>query len=188
MKNINIGVIGTGFIGPAHVEALRRLGYVNVAAISDITMDIAKEKAEQLSIEKAYEGYKELLADNTIDSVHICTPNHLHYPIAKEALLSGKHVVCEKPLAVNSEEAKELVELVKKTGLLGAIHFNLRFYPLVQQAKAMVEAGELGDIIAVNGSYQQDWLFFETDYNWRLEPEFSGESRTVADMGLLPNS
>ncbi|MBA7510850.1 Inositol 2-dehydrogenase/D-chiro-inositol 3-dehydrogenase [subsurface metagenome] len=180
---INAGVIGTGFIGPAHVEALRRLGYVDVVAIADISMEIAKEKAEQLSIYKAYGDYKELLEDKTIEVVHICTPNHLHYPMVKQALLTGKHVVCEKPLAVSSEQGKELLELVKRTGLTAAVHFNLRFYPLMQQAKAMIEAGELGRILAINGSYQQDWLFYQTDYNWRLEPEFSGKSRAVADIG-----
>ncbi|MQY73928.1 MAG: gfo/Idh/MocA family oxidoreductase [Clostridia bacterium] len=183
MIKINAGVIGTGFIGPAHVEALRRLGYVDVVAIADISMEIAKEKAEQLSIYKAYGDYKELLEDKTIEVVHICTPNHLHYPMVKQALLTGKHVVCEKPLAVSSEQGKELLELVKRTGLTAAVHFNLRFYPLMQQAKAMIEAGELGRILAINGSYQQDWLFYQTDYNWRLEPEFSGKSRAVADIG-----
>ncbi len=144
---------------------------------------MAKEKAEQLNVDKVYGDYKELLAEKTIEVVHICTPNHLHYPIAKEALLAEKHIVCEKPLAINSEQGRDLLELVKKTELTAAIHFNLRFYPLIQQAKAMVKAGEIGDILAVNGSYQQDWLLYQTDYNWRLEPEFSGKSRSVADIG-----
>ena len=183
MKKISAGVIGTGFIGPAHIEALRRLGYIDVVAIADISMEVAREKAEQLYIGKAYGGYEKLLKDGSIEVVHICTPNHLHYPIAKEALLAGKHVICEKPLAISPRQGKELLELAKKTGLVAAVHFNLRFYPLVQQAKAMVDAGELGDILAVNGSYQQDWLFYQTDYNWRLEPEFSGKSRAVADIG-----
>jgi len=183
MKKINAGVIGTGFIGPSHIEALRRLGYVNIIAMADINIKVAKEKAEQLTVGKVYGDYKELLADKTIEVVHICTPNYLHYPIAKEALLAGKHVVCEKPLAINPIQGRDLLELVKKTGLVAAVHFNLRFYPLVQQAKAMVEAGELGDILAVNGSYQQDWLLYQTDYNWRLEPEFNGKSRAVADIG-----
>ncbi|MFA5014160.1 MAG: Gfo/Idh/MocA family oxidoreductase [Actinomycetota bacterium] len=183
MKKINTGVIGTGFIGPFHIEALRRLGYVNIVATADINKKVAKEKAEQLNVDKAYENYKELLAEKTIEVVHVCTPNHLHYPIVKEALLAGKHVVCEKPLAIDPKQGRDLLELVKKTGLVAAVHFNLRFYPLVQQAKAMIEAGEIGDILAVNGSYQQDWLLYQTDYNWRLEPEFSGKSRAVADIG-----
>ncbi|MDD5621906.1 MAG: Gfo/Idh/MocA family oxidoreductase [Actinomycetota bacterium] len=183
MKKINTGVIGTGFIGPSHIEALRRLGYVNIIATADINKKVAKEKAEQLNVDKFYGDYKELLAEKSIEVVHVCTPNHLHYPIVKEVLLAGKHVVCEKPLAINPEQGRDLLKLVKKTGLVAAVHFNLRFYPLVQQAKAMIEAGEIGDILAINGSYQQDWLLYRTDYNWRLESEFSGKSRAVVDIG-----
>jgi len=183
MFKIKTGVIGTGFIGPAHIEALRRLGFVDVAALSDIDEETSCEKAALLSVDKAYGDYKELLADGDISVVHICTPNHLHYVMSKEALLSGKHVVCEKPLAMTYKEAQELVELAREKRLVNAIHFNLRFYPLVQQAKFMAAKGELGNILAVNGSYQQDWLFYQTDYNWRLESEFSGASRAVADIG-----
>ncbi len=183
MKKLNVGVIGTGFIGPVHVEALKRTGLAEVVALADVNDEVAAAKASELDIPTAYGDYKDLLADDNIDVVHICTPNHLHYKMSKEALEAGKHVVCEKPLAMNSEEAKILVDIAKEKGLVNAIHFNLRFYPLMHQAKAMVESGELGEIFTVNGSYQQDWLFYETDYNWRLEPEFSGESRAVADIG-----
>lgn len=183
MQKIKVGVIGTGFIGPAHIEALRRLGFVEVAALSDINLEVAQQKAELLSIDKAYGDYRELLKDPEIQVVHICTPNSLHYSMSKEALLSGKHVVCEKPLAMNSSEAEELVRIAKEKNLVNAVHFNIRFYPLMHQAKMMVEQGELGKILAVNGSYLQDWLFYETDYNWRLQPEFSGDSRAVADIG-----
>lgn len=183
MFKIKVGVIGTGFIGPAHIEALRRLGFVEVAALSDVDDKTAVDKAAMLSVDKAYGDYKKLLADSEIKAVHICTPNHLHYTMSKEALLAGKHVVCEKPLAMTYKETKELADLAKEKGLVNAVHFNLRFYPLVQQAKAMVENGELGKILAVNGSYQQDWLFYQTDYNWRLNSELSGASRAVADIG-----
>ncbi|MCL2588665.1 MAG: Gfo/Idh/MocA family oxidoreductase [Oscillospiraceae bacterium] len=183
MSKVKVGVIGTGFIGPAHIEALRRLGYVDVLALADVDEKTAREKADLLCIEKAYGDYRDLLADDEIAVVHICTPNHLHYPMAKEALLAGKHVICEKPLAMNAKEAYELVELAKEKGLLNAVHYNMRYYPLVQQAKTMVEKGELGRILAINGSYQQDWLFFETDYNWRLDSKLSGETRAVADIG-----
>lgn len=183
MQKIKVGVIGTGFIGPAHVEALRRLGFIDVAALSDINLEVARQKAKLLSIDKAYGDYKELLKDPDIQVVHICTPNSLHYSMSKEALLAGKHVVCEKPLAMNSTEAEELMKIAGERNLVNAVHFNIRFYPLMHQAKMMVEQGELGKILAVNGSYQQDWLFYETDYNWRLQPEFSGDSRAVADIG-----
>ncbi len=183
MLKMKAGIIGTGFIGPAHIEALRRLGFVDVVALSDINLAIAQQKAKLLSIDKPYGDYREMLKDPEIQVVHICTPNHLHYMMCKAALLAGKHTVCEKPLAMTSAEAEELVKLAKEKKLVHAVHFNLRFYPLMHQAKMMVEKGELGRILAVNGSYQQDWLFYETDYNWRLQPEFSGESRAVADIG-----
>lgn len=183
MEKIKVGIIGTGFIGPAHIEALRRLGNIDIIALADINEEVAKQKAEVLNIKGYYGNYKDLLNNKQIDIVHVCTPNYLHYTISKEALLAGKHVVCEKPLAMNSSEAGDLIKIAKSKNLVNAVHFNLRFYPLMHQAKSMVENGELGRILAVNGSYQQDWLFYETDFNWRLQPEFSGDSRAVADIG-----
>lgn len=183
MKRLNVGVIGTGFIGPAHIEALRRTGLADVVALADVNDAVAKSKAEELSIPDYYGDYKQLISRPDIDVVHICTPNHLHYKMSKEAMEAGKHVVCEKPLSMNSGEARELVEIAKQKGVVNAIHFNLRFYPVVRHVKAMIDSGELGEIFAVNGSYQQDWLFYETDYNWRLEPEYSGASRAIADIG-----
>lgn len=183
MKKLNVGVIGTGFIGPAHIEALRRTGLADVVALADVNDDVARTKADELSIPAYYGNYKELIARPDIDVVHVCTPNHLHYTMSKEAMEAGKHVVCEKPLAMNSGEARELVSIANGKSVVNAIHFNLRFYPVMHHVKAMIENGELGEIFAVNGSYQQDWLFYQTDYNWRLEPKYSGESRAIADIG-----
>jgi predicted dehydrogenase len=183
MKKIKVGIIGTGFIGPAHIEALRRLGYVDIVALADINEEVAKQKAELLNVEKYYGDYKKLLEDEEIEVVHVCTPNYLHYKISKEAIMAGKHVICEKPLAMNSAEGGELVEIAKKKNLVNVVHFNLRFYPLMHHLKKMIERGELGKIFAINGSYQQDWLLYETDFNWRLMPEYSGISRAVADIG-----
>lgn len=183
MQKIKVGVIGTGFIGPAQIEALRRLGYVEVVALSDINTEVAQQRAKALSIDKIYVDYRDMLKDPEIDVVHVCTPNHLHFKISKEALEAGKHVLCEKPLSMNLLEAEELIKIAKQRNLVNAVHFNVRFYPLMHQAKMMVEKGELGKVLAVNGSYQQDWLLYETDYNWRLQSEFSGESRAVADIG-----
>jgi len=183
MRKVKTGIIGTGFIGPAHVEALRRLGYVDVVALADVDAEVAAQKAKMLSIGRSYGDYRDLLKDPEVEVVHICTPNNLHYIMSKEAMEAGKHVVCEKPLAMNSSEAEELIKIAKEKNLVNAVHFNIRFYPLMHQAKKMVENGELGKILAVNGSYQQDWLFYKTDYNWRLQPEFSGDSRAVADIG-----
>lgn len=182
MKKLKVAVAGTGFIGPAHIEALRRLADIEVVGLTDVTPEIAKQKAEQLGVEKAYANYDELLKDE-LDGVHICTPNFLHFEMAKKALEAGKNVVCEKPLSMTIKEAEDLVALAEKTGLVNAIHFNLRYYPLIRQMKTMREKGDLGEVYSVMGSYLQDWLYYETDYNWRLEPDKSGDSRAIADIG-----
>ncbi|MBN1803864.1 MAG: Gfo/Idh/MocA family oxidoreductase [Sedimentisphaerales bacterium] len=183
MAKIKVGVIGTGFIGPAHIEALRRLGNIEIAALAESTTELAKFKAELLGIEEYYGDYKQLLNKKDIQSVHICSPNYLHYQMAKESLEAGKHTICEKPLAISVAEAEELVELAEQKGLVNAVNFNIRYYPLSRQIRMMVEKGDVGDILAVQGSYLQDWLFYKTDYNWRLEPEQSGKSRAIADIG-----
>jgi len=182
-KKIKAGIIGTGFIGPAHVEAVRRLGNVEMVAVAEANQEMADAKAEAMSIPKGYGDYHKLLEDPEIQVVHNCTPNHLHFQINKDILSAGKHVVSEKPLAMNSQQSSELVELAKESGKINVVNFNYRFYPLVQHARAMVEAGEIGDVYAIHGSYLQDWLYLQTDWNWRLQPELSGESRAVADIG-----
>ncbi|HKJ79255.1 MAG TPA: Gfo/Idh/MocA family oxidoreductase [Prolixibacteraceae bacterium] len=182
MNRIKVGVAGLGFIGPAHIEALRRIPGIEVVAVSETSEELAKEKARQMGIAKYHGRFEDLLKED-IDCVHICTPNNLHFKMAKAALLAGKHVVCEKPLATTVDEGKELLELAKKKGLVHAVHFNIRYYPMVRQMKVMREKGELGEIYSIIGSYLQDWLFYTTDYNWRLEPELSGKSKAVADIG-----
>ena len=182
-STIKAGIIGTGFIGPAHVEAARRLGNIEFIAVAEASEELAKEKAAAMSIPKAYGNYQDLLADPDVQVIHNCTPNHLHFQVNKDILAAGKHVISEKPLAMNSEESSELVRLAKESGLIHAVNFNYRYYPLIQHARAMVKTGEVGDIFAVHGSYLQDWLFLPTDWNWRLVPEMSGESRAIADIG-----
>ena len=182
MRKINVAVVGTGFIGPAHIEALRRIPNLEVAALVEVTQELAEQKATQLGIPKAM-LFEEMLKDSSIQSVHICTPNFLHFSQAKAVLEAGKHVICEKPLATKLDEAEELVALAKSKGLVNAVHFNLRYYPMVRQMKTLRESGELGDIFSIMGSYLQDWLFLQTDYNWRLEPDKSGDSRSIADIG-----
>ena len=182
MQTIKVGVAGLGFIGPAHIEALRRIPGIEVVAISESSEELAKSKAEQLGIPKYFSDFNELLKEE-IDCVHICTPNFLHFEMARAALESGKHVVCEKPLATTVAQGEELLKLANKTGLIHAVHFNIRYYPLVRQMKLMREKGDLGEIYSIIGSYLQDWLFYATDYNWRLEPEISGKSKAVADIG-----
>lgn len=183
MEKVKIAVAGLGFIGPAHIEALRRLPNIDVVAVGDVNADYAREKAQQLGIASSYGNFDELLKHEGVACVHICTPNFLHYDMAKAALQAGKHVLVEKPLATTLQEGEELVKLAQESGLVNAIHFNLRYYPLVRQMRAMREKDELGDVYSVIGTYLQDWLYYDTDYNWRLEPDQSGESRAIADIG-----
>ena len=184
MSKIKAGIIGTGFIGPAHIEALRRLGFVEVAAVSERDQALADRKAVEFSIPKAYGDYKQLLADPEIQVVHNCTPNHLHFGVNCDIIAAGKHVISEKPLAMNSTESRELVSPVDTAAGVNPINFNYRYMPLVQQARAMCQNhDDVGRVLAVQGSYLQDWLFKETDWNWRLVPELSGDSRAIADVG-----
>ncbi len=183
MKTIKTAVIGTGFIGPAHIEALQRLGGIQVVAIASREVERAQALAGRFAIPKVYGEWKEIIDDREIAVIHNCTPNNLHFEINQAAILAGKHVISEKPLTMNSKESAELVKLAAKHGVVNAINFNYRFYPLIQHARAMANKGELGEIYLVHGHYLQDWLFYDTDYNWRLETEISGASRAVADIG-----
>jgi len=180
--SIGVGVAGTGFIGPAHIEALRRNG-IQVLGLAENTREKAEQKAAELGIPRIYASVDEMLADPDIDVMHLATPNHLHHLHAKAALLAGKHVVCEKPLAMNTTESAELVNLAAEKKLVNAVNFNIRMYPLAQHARSMVQRGELGDLFILQGSYLQDWLLFPTDWNWRLEPDLGGTLRAVGDIG-----
>lgn len=181
-QSIGVGVAGTGFIGPAHIEALRRNG-IRVLGLAENTREKAEEKAAELNIPRLYGSLEEMLADSDIDVVHLATPNYLHYPHAKAALIAGKHVICEKPLAMTSAESAELVKLAQEKYLVNAVNFNIRMYPLSQQARSMVQSGEIGDLFILQGSYLQDWLLYPTDWNWRLEPDLGGTLRAVGDIG-----
>jgi predicted dehydrogenase len=182
MVEITTGIIGSGFIGPVHVEALRRLG-VTVRGVLDATPELAQTAADQMGLPVAYASLDELLADDLVQVVHITTPNRLHYGMAKAVLQAGKHVVCEKPLAMNSQESAELVELAEEAGVVAAVNYNVRFYPLCLEARDMVQRGDVGEISSVCGSYVQDWLFYPTDYNWRVLADQGGKLRAVADIG-----
>ncbi len=183
MRKINVAVIGSGFMGAAHIEALRRVPGLEVVAIASIDRPRADELAGQFGIPRVVEDWREVAEDPSVEVVHNTTPNNLHYDINKALLLAGKHVLCEKPLTMTSAEGAELVALAQERGLVTGINFNYRFYPLVQQARGMVERGELGKLYLAHGHYVQDWLLYDTDYNWRLESSVSGTSRAVADIG-----
>jgi predicted dehydrogenase len=183
MKTLKVGVIGTGFIGPAHVESVRRLGGIKVVGLAEVDQKTAEAKADEMGIPRAYGDFNDLLADDEIVAVHNCTPNSLHYPINKAILKAGKHCISEKPLAMNSKESRELVKLAEQSGRVHAMNFNYRMNPVIQQARLMIQKGDLGDIWAAHGTYIQDWLIKPTDYTWRILPELSGPSRCFADIG-----
>jgi predicted dehydrogenase len=180
MNKIRVAIFGSGFMGRVHTEAVRRLGNVEVAGLAARTGEQARRLAGELSIERATGDYREFLADPEIDAVHICTPNGLHFLMAKAALDAGKHVVCEKPLATSVAEAREMVALANEKNLANCTFHNLRFYPQVQNMRRICEAGQLGDVQIVQGTYSQDWLLYRTDWNWRIE---TGPSRAFADIG-----
>jgi predicted dehydrogenase len=183
MKRIKTAIFGTGFMGRVHLEAVRRLEFVEVAAIAGRNAEAAQRLGTGFSVPKITTDYREILRDPAIDAVHICTPNAQHFPMAKGALQAGKHVICEKPLATSVEEGKELVEFAARQGVRNCVCHNLRFYPMVQQMRAMREAGDLGEILVVQGTYFQDWLLYETDWNWRVDAKAGGPSRCMADIG-----
>jgi len=180
MKKLKAVIFGTGFMGRVHTENLRRLGNVEVVGIAGRTAAQARRLADELSIERPTGDYKELLADPGIDAVHVCTPNPEHFPMVMAALEAGKHVLCEKPLAVSVAEASQMLHLAHIKNLAHCTFHNLRYYPQVQNMRRLHEAGEFGEILAVQGTYSQDWLLYDTDWNWRVE---SGPSRAFADIG-----
>jgi predicted dehydrogenase len=181
-SDIGTAVIGSGFIGTVHIEALRRIG-VNVVGLLGSSQERAAKRAEQIDVAHAYASLDEVLADDRVDVVHVTSPNELHYPQVKAILAAGRHVVCEKPLAMTSEESADLVRLAAASGRVNAVNFNIRFYPLNQHVASMVRDGGVGTVRLVTGRYFQDWLLYDTDWNWRLEPERGGAMRAVGDIG-----
>jgi predicted dehydrogenase len=184
MKKIRAGIIGMGYIGISHIEAVRRIGFGEVAAVADVNYDLAKQKAAQFGIPKTYATVDEILADPEIDIIHNCTPTNLHLEINEKIIRAGKHLFSEKPLAMNSSQSKKLIDLLSENKkIVAGINFLYRMYPLVQDMKNRIKAGEIGKVHLVQGSYLQDWLLYDTDYNWRIEPEVGGDSRCMADIG-----
>lgn len=183
MKPIRTAVFGTGFMGRVHLEALRRVEGIEVAAVVGRREEAAVRVGAGFSIPTITTDYRQVLRDSSIDAVHICTTNADHFAMAKDALQAGKHVLCEKPLTTSVAEAEELVSVATRQGLRNCVCHNLRYYPMVQQMRALREAGELGEILVVQGTYSQDWLLFDTDWNWRVDAKASGPSRCMADIG-----
>lgn len=178
-----VAVAGTGFIGPVHVEALRRLG-ITVRGIVGSNPAQGQEAAQRIGLEVAYPNYQAIIDDAQVDAVHIATPNNIHFEMAKSALLAGKHVVCEKPLAMNSKETADLVKIANDhPNLISAVNYNIRFYPMVLHARELVRSGAIGEVYTIRGAYSQDWLLYDTDWNWRLLNEEGGDLRAIGDIG-----
>jgi predicted dehydrogenase len=182
LASIGAAVIGTGFIGTVHVEALRRIG-VDVRGVLGSTAERGAARADALGVRRAYASLDDLLADDSVSVVHVTSPNDLHVSQSRAVLDAGKHVVCEKPLAMTSADSAGLVTLAAETGLVNATNFNIRYYPLNQHARQVVVEGGLGEVRLVTGRYFQDWLLLESDWNWRLQPDRGGALRAVGDIG-----
>jgi predicted dehydrogenase len=182
MPTNGTAIIGTGFIGPVHVEALRRLNR-SVVGILGSTPEKSHRAAAALGIPRAYDRYDDVLKDRDVSVVHLASPNRLHFEQCKQAIAAGKHVVCEKPLAMTARETGELMRLAEHSSVVTAVCYNVRFYPLNLEVKERIASGQLGAIYHVTGSYVQDWLLYETDFNWRVLAEEGGALRAVADIG-----
>jgi predicted dehydrogenase len=182
MSELASAVVGTGFIGPVHIEALRRLNRP-VRGILGSSPDKSRRAAEALGLPKAYASFAELLADSAVGVIHLASPNRLHFEQCKQAIAAGKHVICEKPLAMTARETAELADLASRAPVVTAVCYNVRFYPLNLEARQRIADGQLGDIYHVTGSYVQDWLLHDTDFNWRVLAEEGGALRAVADIG-----
>ncbi len=183
MRKIRTAVVGAGFMGRVHSEAIRRLGNVELAAVIAHHEADGRALAESMGVEKASDDFESILADSSIEAVHICTPNALHAPMSKAAMEAGKSVLCEKPLTMSAAEAEELVKVAKAKGVANCVNHNLRFYPILQHVRRMIENGQLGDVLSVQGTYSQDWLLYDTDWNWRIEAKHNGPLRVMGDIG-----
>jgi predicted dehydrogenase len=183
MKRIKTAVLGAGFMGKVHTEQIRRLGNVDIVALAGVSEQEAQGFGAAYGIERTTADWESLLEDPEIQAVHVCTPNALHFPMSKAAVEAGKAVLCEKPLTMSVAEARKLVALAGKKGVPNCVNHNLRYYPVVQHVRRMIANGELGDILIVQGTYFQDWLLYDTDYNWRVERAANGALRAMGDIG-----
>ncbi|MEM6728471.1 MAG: Gfo/Idh/MocA family oxidoreductase, partial [Pseudomonadota bacterium] len=182
ISSLTAAIIGTGFIGGVHAQMLRRAG-VEVSGMLGSSPERGAAGAKAHGVRRAYQDLDALLGDDAVDVVHVTTPNHAHFEQVKAILAAGKHVVCEKPLAMTAAQSAEMTRLAEASGKVCAVCYNIRFYPLNQHAHAMVKAGEVGAPRFVTGHYHQDWLAEPTDWNWRLESAKGGALRSVGDIG-----
>lgn len=183
MRTIGMGLVGPGFVAAHHIDAVRRLGDVEVVALAGSSQQSAERKAREYKVDRAYGNFEDLIADRDISVIHNTTPNHLHFAVSMAAFKAGKHVVSDKPLALNSTEGRQLRDAAIEAGVANAVTFNYRGNPLIQQARAMVASGESGDVSFVHGHYLQDWMADPNVYSWRSDPSKGGSSSALGDIG-----
>ncbi|MDO8538823.1 MAG: Gfo/Idh/MocA family oxidoreductase [Opitutaceae bacterium] len=183
MKKLRVGIVGFGFIGPHHLDAIRRLGFAEVTGIATVSEQDARRQAERYHISNHYASWRQLVADPAIDVVDVATPTNLHAPVALAAIAAGKHVIVDKPMALNTREAKKMHDAARRAGVVNAVTFSIRYNVMLQQARAMIARGAVGDIRVATGHYWQEWLTKETDFNWRLDPKQGGALGMISDAG-----
>ena len=181
MKTYRAAIAGAGFMAGAHAEALRRIEGVELVAVVGLPGETAAMTS--LCPGAVYTSLEEMLERETVDVLHICTPNHTHRAIAEAAMERGLHILCEKPLATAVDDAGAMVACAQRYGVQHAVNFHNRFYPMLRELRERVREGAMGELIAVHGSYLQDWLLQKSDYNWRLHSRYAGRTRAVADIG-----
>ncbi len=175
-------VVGTGFIGPVHIEGLIRAG-VQVQGVLGTSLEKSKLTADLFGIQRAYRNLDELVEDSEVNVVHLTSPNRFHFEQTIRCLDAGKHVLCEKPLAMNSKESSELLRRSELANVLTGVNYNVRFYPICIEAAQRIKRGDIGDVFHITGSYVQDWLHKPTDFNWRVLADDGGPLRALADIG-----
>ncbi|MFV0381202.1 MAG: Gfo/Idh/MocA family protein [Breznakia sp.] len=178
-----IGVVGAGFIGTQHIEALRRIQGVKIVAIADNNLEYLESLRKKGTCERVYTSFSEMLEKEELDAIHNCTPTNVHYEVNKKAIEKNLHIYSEKPLVKELDEAKELLTMLKDKRLITAVNFNYRTNLLVQEMKEVIKTKAFGKPLFVQGEYLQDWLMFETDYDWRMDKTIGGISRALADIG-----
>jgi len=183
MAALKAGVVGTGFMASAHIEAIRQTGMGDIVAISGSSREAVQKGADRFGVERTYDNFMSLIRDPDVQVIHNCTPNNLHFPVNRAAIAEGKHIVSEKPLTMTARESRLLISAIQRKAVVNAVVFNYRHYPAVAKLRKMVLDGDFGDVLAIHGSYLEDGSLNETDYDWRVDPEVGGPTRVVADIG-----
>lgn len=179
---LRVAIAGAGMAARLHLDAARRAG-ARVVGVCASTPERGKQAAVRFGLDRSFDSAEELATSDEVDVVHVCTPNASHRRLAELALLAGKHVICEKPLATTSDEADALLELARDSGLITAVPFIYRYHPMAAEARARVRSGSIGPVRLIHGHYLQDWLSGPGDNNWRVDPGLGGASRAFADIG-----